>query len=130
MDSEHIHPIKDFTGLRAWQEGHILVISIYNAVKQFPKEELFGLSSQMKRSAVSITSNLAEGFGRVSYKDKVHFYVIAHGSLTELQNQLIIARDTGIIDTSLFHTLYEHSISVHKIIHGLIKASRNKGSLN
>jgi len=129
MNIETKGTIRDFKDLRAWQEGHVLVIDIYRATKTFPKEELFGLSSQMRRCAVSITSNISEGFSRTSYKDKIHFYVMAHGSLTELQNQLLIARDTDMLEKLIFDKLYERSISVHKIISGLIKTSRNHDSL-
>ncbi len=120
----HSSTIKDFTDLRAWKEGHALVIKIYTVVKSFPKEELFGLTSQMRRSAVSVTSNIGEGFSRASRKDKVHFYVMSQGSLTELQNQLIIVNDIGILTKSDFDTVYKQTVNVHKIITGLIKATR------
>ena len=81
--------IQKFTDLRVWKEGHKLVLNTYRLTTFFPKEELFGLVSQMRRSAVSITSNIAEGFSRKSYKEKIQFYYIALGSITELQNQLL-----------------------------------------
>ncbi|MFH1565125.1 MAG: four helix bundle protein, partial [bacterium] len=87
MDEQKIK-IKSFTGLFAWQEGHKLVLMIYNTTEQFPDKERFGLISQTRRAAVSITSNIAEGFSRKTNKDKVQFYAMAQGSLTELQNQL------------------------------------------
>ncbi|HRY62321.1 MAG TPA: four helix bundle protein [Candidatus Paceibacterota bacterium] len=116
--------IKSFTDLIAWKEGHNLVLKIYELTKLFPKEELFGLVGQMRRCAVSITSNIAEGFSRHSYNDKAHFYSISLGSITELQNQLIIARDIKYIEKSICNDVYEQSIKVHKIINGLIKNSR------
>ena len=73
--------IKSFTDLKTWQEGHQIVILVYKITKEFPKEEIFGLVSQMRRAVVSITSNIAEGFGRQTYKEKVQFYYIAQGSL-------------------------------------------------
>ena len=85
--------IRRFTDLNAWKEGHKLVLMIYNFTKNFPKEEIFGLVSQMRRCSVSITSNIAEGFSRQSYKEKAQFYAISLGSVTELQNQLLIAKD-------------------------------------
>lgn len=120
--------IKSFTDLNAWIEGHKLVLMIYNMTKLFPKEEMFGLVSQMRRCAVSITSNIAEGFSRQSYKEKVQFYSIAQGSVTELQNQLLVARDVGFIGREKFQEIALQSVTVHKIINGLIKSSRNHDS--
>ena len=85
--------IKTFTDLIAWQESHKLVLLIYEETKKFPKEEIFILTSQMRRAAISITSNIAEGFGRRSYKEKVQFYYLAQSSLTELKNQIITSKD-------------------------------------
>ncbi len=117
--------IRSFTDLDAWKEGHKLVLMIYKTTKQFPKDELFGLISQIRRCAVSITSNIAEGFSRLSHKEKIQFYSIALGSVTELQNQLLIARDVGYIKQEEFLLIAEKSVKVHKIINGLIKSSRN-----
>lgn len=116
--------IKSFTDLDAWKEGHKLVLMIYQITAIFPKEEMFGLVSQMRRCAVSITSNIAEGFGRQSYKEKVQFYFMAQGSVAELQNQLLIARDVGFIIQEKFQEIAEESIKVHKILNGLIKKSK------
>lgn len=117
--------IRSFTDLNAWQEGHKLVLITYKETKNFPKDELFGLVSQLRRSAVSITSNIAEGFSRRSYREKINFYFIALGSVTELQNQFLIAKDVGYIKENLFQEIARQSIEVHKIINGLIKSSKN-----
>ena len=90
--------IRTFRDLYAWQEAHKFVLVVYNLSKRFPKEELFALTSQLRRAVVSITSNLAEGFSRTSYKEKANFYSIALGSLTESQNQLIVALDINYIE--------------------------------
>ena len=116
--------IKSFTDLNAWKEGHKLVLMIYNITKTFPKEEIFGLTSQIRRCAVSITSNIAEGFSRQSYKEKLQFYSIALGSTTELQNQLLIVKDINYITKEQFQDIAEQSVKVHKIINGLIKSSK------
>ena len=116
--------IRSFLDLEGWKEGHSLVLNIYKITKGFPKDEVFGLSSQMRRCSVSITSNIAEGFSRNSYKEKVQFYLTALGSTTELQNQLIVAKDVGYINLETFNNLYEKSIKVHKILNGLIKSSK------
>lgn len=119
--------IKDFTELYAWQEGHKLVLGVYKITKQFPKDELFGLVSQMRRCAVSITSNIAEGFSRRG-KDKCQFYTIAQGSATELQNQLIISKDINYLEVELFKSLFDLSIRVNKLIFGLIKSIKTNPS--
>jgi len=116
--------IKTFQDLGAWREGHKLVLLVYTASNFFPKEETYGLKSQVRRAAVSITSNIAEGFSRKSYREKTQFYSISQGSVTELQNQLIIAKDVGYIDERAFAELYQQADLVHKIVHGLIKHSK------
>lgn len=116
--------ITKFTDLRAWKESHKLVLMIYEITKNFPKEELFGLVSQMRRCAVSITSNIAEGFGRRSYKEKIQFYLIARGSLIELQNQLLVAKDVKFLNEKDFKEIANQSVEAHKILNGLIKGSR------
>lgn len=116
--------IKNGTDLIAWQQGHKLVLMVYKITKEFPKDEQFGLTSQMRRCAVSITSNIAEGFSRQSNKEKVRFYSIAHGSLTELQNQLLIATDIELINKDVFNDIAEVAVQTHKLISGLIKSSK------
>jgi len=88
--------IHSFTDLISWQKAHMLVVEIYKELKIFPKEEQYGLTSQTKRAVVSISSNIAEGFSRRTNKDKIQFHYIALGSLTELQNELLITRDLNI----------------------------------
>jgi len=112
--------IQSFTDLLVWQESHKLVLMIYQATKNFPKEELFGLTSQLRRAAVSITSNIAEGFSRQGYKEKLQFYYMALGSLTESQNQLLIAKDLNYLEQIEFNKIAKQTISVHKLLNGLI----------
>lgn len=116
--------IRSFTDLNAWKEGHKLVLKIYELTKNFPTLEQFGLTNQLRRAVVSITSNIAEGFSRISYKEKSQFYSIALGSLTEAQNQLIIARDLGYIRNKAFLELADKTITVSKLLNGLIKKSK------
>src|SRR3989339_1666628 len=108
--------IKSFTDLFVWQEGHKLLLMIYKETKKFPKEELFCLISQIQRAAVSITSNIAEGFGRQTYKEKVQFYYLAQGSLVELKNQILIAKDIGYLSQADFEKLFEQSNMAHKLL--------------
>lgn len=116
--------IQNFTDLNAWKEGHQVVLLIYGLTNKFPKTELFGLTNQMRRCVVSITSNIAEGFSRQSYKEKVQFYSISQGSVTELQNQILIAKDVGYILEDEFTNVQSRLLVMHKIINGLIRVSR------
>ncbi len=120
--------IRSFTDLDAWKEKHVLVLMVYSATKQFPKEEQFGLITQLRRAVVSITSNIAEGFSRSSYKEKSQFYSIALGSLTEAQNQILVAKDVGYMPQKEFDRITSQTITVSKIINGLIKSSRSHNS--
>ena len=113
--------IKSFTELHAWQEGHKLVLLIYRETVNFPVSERFSLTDQIRRAAISITSNIAEGFSRYSKNEKKQFYRIALGSLTEVQNQLLIARDIGYLSEEKFIVLAEKTVVVSKLINGLIK---------
>lgn len=117
--------IKSFHDLRVWQEAHLLVVLIYGTTKGFPKEEQFGLTNQIRRAAVSITSNLAEGFGRETIKDRVHFYIMSIGSLNEIQSQLLVARDVGYLHDKSWLELENKIIIVNKMLNGLIKKSRS-----
>jgi four helix bundle protein len=116
--------IKSFTDLHVWQEGHTLVLLIYKITQQFPKEEQFGLTNQIRRASVSITSNIAEGFSRNSYKEKIQFYSMALGSVTEVQNQLLIAKDIKYITKDEFSKLAEQTVIVNKLLNGIIKKSK------
>ncbi len=118
--------IDSFTKLIAWQEGHTLVLMTYKVTRLFPKEELFGLVMQMRRCAVSITSNIAEGFSRGSYGEKVQFYTMALGSLTELQSQSFVARDVGFLSSEAFEQFAQQTVQVHKLLNGLIRSSKQR----
>lgn len=113
--------IHSFTDLIAWRKAHNLVLMVYKLTDEFPKSEVFGLTNQIRRSAVSVTSNIAEGFSRVTNKDKSQFYAMSLGSLTELQSQLLIARDIEYISKENFMTASELSVEVSKLLNGLRK---------
>jgi len=125
MDNE-INKIQRFTDLVAWQEGHRLVLMIYKETQKFPSEEKYGLTAQMRRSVVSITSNIAEGFSRKSSKEKYQFYTTARASMTELQNQLLIARDVGYLSGKTFDRIVRQSIKTSKLLNGLLAATKDK----
>lgn len=126
MNTRKVEKIHKFTDLIVWQEGHKLVLMVYKATKDFPSEEKFGLTNQMRRAVVSFTSNIAEGFTRKTSKEKYQFYNIAKGSLTELQNQLIIARDVGYLSKESFNQIANQSVVVNKLLNGLLKATRQR----
>lgn len=113
--------ITSFTKIKTWQEGHKLVLQIYKLTKQFPKDEQFILTSQILRAVISITSNIAEGFARSGKKEKKQFYYIAKGSLIEVQNQLLIAKDLQYISAEDFNTIAEQTVNVSKLLYGLTK---------
>ena len=116
--------ITSFTMLIAWKKAHSLVLGVYKATESFPANEQFGLTSQIRRAVISITSNIAEGFSRHTLADKSHFYSMALGSSTEVQNQLLAARDLKFLDNTVFNELAAISIEVNKLINGLIKSLR------
>jgi four helix bundle protein len=122
--------ITSFTDLRTWQEGHALVVEIYKMVKTFPAEERYALGDQLRRSAVSVTSNVAEGFGRQGAKERIRFYYMAQGSLTELKNQLLVARDVGYVDKETFSRLAEQANTVHRLLQGLITSTKKMNIRN
>jgi four helix bundle protein len=116
--------IKTFTDLNSWQSGHQVVLAVYRTTKRFPKEEMHGLTSQMRRAAVSITSNIAEGFSRKNYREKTQFYYLSQGSLTELQNQLLIARDISYITLVTYQEIYQLTQQTQKLLNGLITRTK------
>lgn len=118
--------IKSFTDLNAWKESHKLVLLIYAVSTDFPKQEQFGLTSQMQRAVVSISSNIAEGFSKTYPKEKQQFYRTALASLTEIQNQILIARDLQYLAIDKFHTIAELTVQVSKLLNGLIKSIKSR----
>ena len=125
MNKTDNNKIKSFTDLNAWKESHKLVIDIYKITKKFPKEETYSLTDQMRRAVISITSNIAEGFGRHTYKEKVQFYYQAQGSLVELKNQLLAAKDIGYLEGEDFQNLALQSNVAHQLLQGLITKSKS-----
>ncbi len=116
--------INHFTDLIAWQKNHEVVLKIYRITKYFPKEEVFGLVSQLRRAAASITANIAEGYGRFHSKDRVRFYLNSRGSSSELQNHLILANDLKYISKDEFEKLKLEIFEGYKILSGLIRSTR------
>lgn len=116
--------IEKFEDLIVWRNAHQLVLKIYRITKGFPSEEKFALVSQMRRSAVSIPPNIAEGFKKRGIKDKANFYNIAQGSLEELRYYIILSKDLGYINDTVNLTLNIDEIG--KMLHSLIKSIKSK----
>lgn len=123
---ENSTKIISFTNLDAWKQAHILALDVYKLTKQFPKEEMYSLTDQIRRSAVSVPSNIAEGFSRQSSKEKIQFYYTAKGSLTELQTQLLLAKDLEYISKDNFNNNANQTVRVGKLLTGLIRSIKTK----
>jgi len=115
-----------FEKLKVWQKSKDLSINIYEVTAKFPNEEKFGLVSQLRRCAVSVASNLAEGSGRHSNKDKARFSEIAFGSLLELLNQLIISNDLYFVTDQDYKTLRNQIEEISRMINALRKSQLNQ----
>ncbi|MEQ8674826.1 MAG: four helix bundle protein [Aggregatilineales bacterium] len=116
--------MQDFKTLVVWQKAHQLVLDVYRASRQFPADELYGLTSQIRRSSSSIPTNIAEGCGRGSNADLRRFLQIAMGSAFELEYQILLAYDLEYLDKMLFDKLSEQTIEVKKMLTGFIKSLR------
>ncbi len=117
--------IKSFEELPMWKDARKFTNKIYNLTKKFPSKEVYGLNSQITRSAVSIMSNIAEGFDRFSSREFIRFLVIARGSISEVQNDLYIALDLKYISKNEFQSAYDDAKNIGKQINGFIKYLRN-----
>ncbi len=115
---------KTFEDLIVWQKARESIGVIYQLTKGFPIEEQFGLTSQMRRAAISISSNIAEGFGRRQVKDKDHFYTIALGSVSELLSQLIISGDLGYADDAELKHAKNKLVETRKLLLALLVSHR------
>jgi len=118
-----VHGYKD---LEVWQKAMDLVTRIYIVSKKFPREEIYGLTSQMRRSAVSIPSNIAEGRGKRSTKDFIRFLNIAYGSLAELETQIVISQNLGFANEEDTASLFNDTSRVGRMINGMIAGLEKK----
>ena len=108
--------MRDFHKLIIWQRSHQLALKIYSISKLFPKDELFGLTSQIRRAVSSIPTNIAEGCGRASNKGFAHFLQIAIGSAAEVEYELLLAHDLNYINDDDYQALTEETVAVRKMI--------------
>jgi four helix bundle protein len=113
--------MKNFRSLQVWQKSHQLVLDVYAATRGFPKEELFGLTSQIRRAAASVPANIAEGCGREGDAELKRFINIAFGSASELEYHLILAHDLGYIDKEKYGALSLQTEEVKRMLAALIR---------
>lgn len=114
--------MQSYKDLIAYQKGYKLVLEIYQATKEYPKEEIYGLTSQMRRSAVSIPCNIAEGYRRGHRKEYIQFLNVANGSCGELETLLALSFDLGLLAKDVFAEFYSLQEEVSKLLHGLISS--------
>lgn len=112
--------MQDFKKLNVWEKGHLLVLETYSLTKSFPDEEKYGLISQMRRCAVSIPANIAEGTGKFTSKDTFNFFQISLGSAHELEYYFILSKDLGFIKQEEFKTLNSMVNEVKAMLIGLL----------
>lgn len=113
--------MNNFRKLNIWSDSIELATGIYNVTKQYPKSEMYGITSQIRRSVVSISSNIAEGAGRQSQKEFVQFLNIAKGSCYELETQLLISKNINFLTDKDFKNLESKLVKIEKMIYALVK---------
>jgi len=118
--------IKSFEDLDVWNKARDLVLKIYGVASDFPKEEVYGIISQMKRAVLSIPANIAEGFGRYHYLDKAKFYLNARGSLFELKNFLLLSVDLKFIDSNIAKELIKDIDQLGVKLNNPVNATRRQ----
>ena len=119
--------MKNFRELKVWQKAHHLVLAIYSATRTFPGEELYGLTSQMRRSSISIPANIAEGCGRGGDKEFARFLQIAMGSASELEYYVLLAHDLEFLKTSVYERLAEEVVEVKRMLTSFIRKLKADG---
>lgn len=113
-----------FENLEVWQKSRELVKEVYNLTSAFPVEERFGLTSQLRRASISVSSNIAEGSTRWSKKDQARFYEIAYGSLIEILNQAILSADLGFLKTAKLASIRERIDTIGRMLNSLYQAAK------
>ena len=120
--------LKNYRELNVWQKAYQLCLEIYKLTRDFPKDERYGLMSQIRRAAVSVPSNIAEGYGRKTTKEYIQSLYIAYGSNCELETQILLSGDLGYIELKCFEKLQKEIGDVERMLKGLIKFLESKGS--
>jgi four helix bundle protein len=120
--------LKNYKDLKVWQRAYQLCLEIYKITKGFPDEEKYGLTSQLRRAAVSVPSNIAEGYGRKTTPEYIQFLYIAYGSICEIGTQILLAGDLGYIESVKLEMLHEGVGEVERMLKALIKSLEYKHS--
>ncbi len=118
--------MRDFRQLKVWEESHRLTLKVYEETKKFPKDELFGLTSQTRRASSSIPANIAEGCGRFTNKEYANFLQIALGSASELDYHLLLAKDLKYIEIEIYEDLFDKVDKVKRQLANLIRKVRSE----
>ena len=113
--------MKDFKELKVWEKAHALTLAVYQETRCFPREEVYGLTSQLRRAAASVAANIVEGCGRRSDGEFTRFLQIARGSASELEYHLLLARDLQMLGEQAFRSLDTKIVEVERMLTGLVK---------
>ena len=113
--------MKDFRTLKVWDRSHSLTLEVYKATENFPKQEIYGLTSQIQRAAVSIPTNIAEGCGKDSDAELKRYFLIAMGSSSELEYLLLLAHDLGYLPNDPYKNLHEELVEIRKMLNAFIQ---------
>jgi len=117
--------MRDFREIKVWGKAHRLTLEIYKATSKFPREEMYGLTSQMRRSSSSIGANIAEGFGRGGNAELARFLQIGMGSASELEYQILLARDLDLMTKIIYGQLQEQLVEVKRMLAKLLVKVRS-----
>ena len=118
--------LKNYKELKVWQKPYQLCLEIYGITARFPKDEKFGLTSQIRRASVSVPSNIAEGYGRKTTADYIKSLYIAYGSNCELETQMMLSGDLDYIDSAILKDIMDEIYEVERMLKALIKSLENK----
>jgi four helix bundle protein len=116
--------VQDFRKLSVWRKAHASTLLVYHVSRKFPAAARYGLQAQLRRSAISIGANIAEGCGRYSGAEKAHCFQLAVGSASEVQNYLLLSRDLGFLEEAVFERLSEDVVAVKRMLGGLLRKLR------
>ncbi len=118
--------MKDFHSLKVWEKAHTLVLAVYKSTEQFPKQELYSLTNQIQRAAVSVPANIAEGCGKDSDGELKRYFTIAMGSASELEYLILLARDLGYLQADRYQPLQSDLIEIRKMLNAFIQKLKGR----